>query len=331
MSSSSTLSNSPKTTSISLSQSMPSPKSSSSSPIGSFSKSSKSSMELVEVKTNAKGTEILIEDSPKNEKKNQQTEIVRQQQDELEQLRAEKEKLKKELNLVKRKVTGYVDPTSGTIAIDSITLKNAILEKVKNVYDSISVEQIDYQFGGEANLLPTRKITLERTWTLLDVTAFSIPFFSILFNPDSIYKRCIDKNSLAKYVLDAEETYEEPVLLKVFLNAQKDFEKSKNHAIDSSKIDEFKKAAEDTFCQKINPPEEINADLKSFLSIYKKHFELSYPDPKKNLAAVYWQSKSIIIYVPNDCKRNAEVVLEAKGVVTHLSISVAKFLKSLGF
>lgn len=252
-----------------------------------------------------------------------------------EELQKLLEQTQKDLLAVKRRVTGYVDIETGTIIMHTDELKTAIHEKVKDIYDSIKVEQIEHLFAGAMEKVPTRKITLNRTWTLWDTAALIVPFWSVLLNSNSIYSRTINENAIADYILDVDSSSNKTTLLeRVFTSSLANFKKSSQSDEKIRKIEKKRTSIEKHFLPEEGSSEksseniEKDEDLKTFIQIYKKQFDL-YMNPKKDLEAAYWQSKTIFIYVPNACDRNADIELHTVGVVTPFTIKAGKFFKSL--
>lgn len=239
----------------------------------------------------------------------------------LDKLKKENEDLRKELLNIKKKVTGYVD--NNTLNIIPINLlRSAILNKVQGIYDSIKVDQIEHYFGGSKSAVLARKITLNRTWTALDGAALVVPFFSALFSSKSIYTRTINENAIAEFVLDADSS--EEVLEDIFEQSLAIFER-KNPNAGADKIQKIREQKLAIFNNIVTT--EKDAELDSFIKIFKRTQQNN--DPKKDLEAAYWQSKTIVIYVPNECNQQSEVELYSAGFVTPLTIKAGKLLRSL--
>lgn len=238
--------------------------------------------------------------------------------------------LEEQLGKMRRNTTTYIQ-VNGEL-ISEVDFRKKILEKTKGIYDSIYVEQRDYKFAGQTEAVPTRVITLQRTICWFDLVP-AVAFFSSLFKKDSVYTKGVDLNLIADYVLDSSKTTTDEILSKIYDNTLQAMG-SQFKVFDNCKaLAESKMSNLDFSIVSGDVPLGTNPlDVKQFLTKYEEVYYEACGNPKKELWVAFWKSKSIVIYIPNECSTLSYIDVQPSGFVTSAHISLGKFLgQTLGW
>jgi hypothetical protein len=241
---------------------------------------------------------------------------------ELNQITNNELKIVKKQNVEQRKrIIGLIDEKGNLI--DDNTFSQKITTKVKGIYDEVYVTQIDHTYAGEIEATPSRKIELKRSWCFMDTVPL-VTFMSTLLKKNSIYRETVNNNVILQYVLDGEIIINNEQRKTIYEMAE---EATKNNKMTVQ--EQYREIAEDFITNK-----DLSFTLKSedksliyFLSQYKKEYEVLFGNGDKSLRATFWQSKSIIIIVPNENSHLSHIELKVNGVINPLAIKLGRFLR----
>jgi hypothetical protein len=281
----------------------------------------KTSLSLEDAESNSKKMEEELKQEPVDQK-NKSEEELKKKEEELKKKEEELKKLQQQNVEFRKKITGLID-SEGNL-IDETSFSQSITNKVKGIYNSVSVKQIDdYTYAGDLHPTPSRKIELNRFWCFMDMFPI-VAFSSSLFVKDSIYRKTINENLICKFILDGEVVIDPKQLDEISNVAE---EKTKNNMMNIS--NKYKVMAEDFIHRKDFAFESKSEDesLIYYLSEYKKKYDEIYGNGKESVRAAFWQSKSVIIHIPNKTSHLSSMELTTAGIINPIAIKVGSDIR----